>query len=90
MSQIGLEPLTAAQSAELVEELLPAVRTRLRESVLVAAEGNPFFAEEIVRHLIDEGVLARSTRVGSAVADRCGLRSCEQGRAGRAGVGIPT
>jgi hypothetical protein len=60
MSQIGLEPLTEAQSAELVEELLPAVGSKLREHVLVAAEGNPFFAEEIVRHLIDEGMLARS------------------------------
>jgi class 3 adenylate cyclase len=60
MSQLGLEPLTEAQSAELVEELLPAVGSKLREHVLAAAEGNPFFAEEIVRHLIDEGVLARS------------------------------
>jgi class 3 adenylate cyclase len=60
MSQIGLEPLTEAQSAELLEELLPAVGSKLRRSVLAAAEGNPFFAEEIVRHFIDEGVLARS------------------------------
>ncbi len=34
--------------------------SKLRKNVLAAAEGNPFFAEEIVRHLIDEGVLARS------------------------------
>jgi class 3 adenylate cyclase len=60
MSHIGLEPLTDVQSAELLEELLPAVRSDLRGSVLAAAEGNPFFAEEIVRHFIDEGVLARS------------------------------
>jgi class 3 adenylate cyclase len=60
MAQIGLEPLTEAQSVELVEELLPAVGSRLREKVLAAAEGNPFFAEEIVRHLIDQGVLERS------------------------------
>jgi predicted ATPase/class 3 adenylate cyclase len=62
MSQIGLEPLTDAQSTELVNELLPAVGSELREKVLGAAEGNPFFAEEIVRHLIDEGVLLRSDR----------------------------
>jgi DNA-binding SARP family transcriptional activator len=60
MAQIGLEPLTEAQSVELVDELVPAVGSRLREKVLAAAEGNPFFAEEIVRHLIDQGVLARS------------------------------
>jgi tetratricopeptide (TPR) repeat protein len=63
MSQIGLGPLTEAQSAELLEELLPAVGSKLRESVLAAAEGNPFFAEEIVRHFIDEGVLARADGV---------------------------
>jgi class 3 adenylate cyclase len=59
MSQIGLEPLTETQSEELLEELLPDVGPELRQSVLSAAEGNPFFAEEIVRHLIDEGVLRR-------------------------------
>jgi class 3 adenylate cyclase len=63
MSQIGLEPLTEAQSAELLEELMPAVGSKLRESVLAAAEGNPFFAEEIVRHFIDEGVLASADGV---------------------------
>jgi hypothetical protein len=60
MAQIGLQPLTEAQAAELVEELVPAVGSAVRGRVLAAAEGNPFFAEEIVRHLLDAGVLARS------------------------------
>jgi class 3 adenylate cyclase len=59
ISQIALEPLTDQHSEELVGELLPAVSAELRTKVLSAAEGNPFFAEEIVRHLIDSGVLAR-------------------------------
>jgi DNA-binding SARP family transcriptional activator len=54
MSQIGLEPLTEAQSRELVENLLPGVSAELRDRVVAPAEGNPFFAEEIVRHVVGE------------------------------------
>src|SRR5438034_515497 len=59
MSLVGLEPLTETQAEELVRELLPLASEALRRTVLGAAEGNPFFAEEIVRHLIDRGVLER-------------------------------
>ena len=55
MSQIGLEPLTEAQSRELVENLLPGATAELRDRVAAPAEGNPFFAEEIVRHVTGEG-----------------------------------
>jgi len=60
MSQIALEPLSVGQTQELVAELLPEGGGGLRERVLAAAEGNPFFAEEIVRHLGDQGVLAHT------------------------------
>ena len=59
MSAIGLEPLTASDAGRLMNELvqiadLPeSVRTRILER----AEGNPFFLEEIVRHLLDLGQL---------------------------------
>jgi class 3 adenylate cyclase len=59
MSLIGLEPLAGADAETLVAELLPRAEQALRRQVLAAAEGNPFFAEEIVRHLADEGVLVR-------------------------------
>ena len=59
MSQIGLEPLGGADANELVTELLPRAGKALREQILASAEGNPFFAEEIVRHLADKGVLVR-------------------------------
>jgi len=59
MSQVALEPLTGANVEELLDRLLPQVGTELREKISGTAEGNPFFAEEIVGHLIDEGVLAR-------------------------------
>jgi DNA-binding SARP family transcriptional activator/tetratricopeptide (TPR) repeat protein len=55
MSQMGLEPLTEAQSRELVENLLPSVTAELRDRVAIPAEGNPFFAEELVRHMADDG-----------------------------------
>jgi len=57
VSQIRLDPLTTFETDELLAELLPAVRPETRQKVATAAEGNPFFAEEIVGHLLDKGVL---------------------------------
>ncbi|HET8910649.1 MAG TPA: adenylate/guanylate cyclase domain-containing protein, partial [Ktedonobacteraceae bacterium] len=56
---INLESLSSSESSELVDALLhtddlPGV---LRQTILARAEGNPFFVEEIVRMLIDQGVL---------------------------------
>ena len=57
VSSLALDPLTSDESDRLirllldVEDLPPPVHTRILER----AEGNPFFLEEIVRHLIDEG-----------------------------------
>ncbi|MEO8972382.1 MAG: adenylate/guanylate cyclase domain-containing protein [Ktedonobacteraceae bacterium] len=56
---IALEALSKDESSELVDALLnseelPGV---LRYTILNRAEGNPFFVEEIVRMLIDQGVL---------------------------------
>jgi len=53
MSQISLEPLTEDASRELVHELLPNATLGARERVIATAEGNPFFAEELARHLSD-------------------------------------
>jgi class 3 adenylate cyclase len=51
MSQISLEPLTETQARELLSDLLPDARPELSDKVIAAAEGNPFFTEEIVRHV---------------------------------------
>ncbi len=56
---IGLTPLTDDDSRELVENLLrvenlPAATRRM---ILKKAEGNPFFLEELLRSLIDSGLL---------------------------------
>ncbi|HEU0245857.1 MAG TPA: adenylate/guanylate cyclase domain-containing protein [Gaiellaceae bacterium] len=60
MSQISLDPLSDSHAAQLLHELLPSVGSGLRQRILATAEGNPLFAEEIVAHLIDQGVLART------------------------------
>jgi class 3 adenylate cyclase/tetratricopeptide (TPR) repeat protein len=59
MSQIGLEPLTESDSHALLDALVPRVGGGLKERIASSAEGNPFFAEEIVGHLLDLGVLRR-------------------------------
>jgi len=60
-SSLPLDPLTSEESARLVAFLLDvgALSDRLRGRILERSEGNPFFLEEILRHLIDEGLLAR-------------------------------
>lgn len=59
---ITLAPLTGSTTVSLVEQLLgndPSLKS-LAERVAVAALGNPFFAEEIVRDLAGSGVLTGS------------------------------
>ena len=60
-TRLALSPLSDAESAELVRGLLGTERlaTEALEPVLERAEGNPFFAEELLRMLIEDGVLAR-------------------------------
>jgi class 3 adenylate cyclase/tetratricopeptide (TPR) repeat protein len=59
VSTIALRPLTQEQSAALIANLLDAAELpeRLGAEILGKAEGNPFFVEEMLRRLIDEGVL---------------------------------
>jgi class 3 adenylate cyclase len=56
---IALEPLSDAETAALVSQLLgqdPSI-SRLGQTIAERAAGNPFFAEEIVRELAERGVL---------------------------------
>ena len=57
--QLRLEPLPGESLAELLQVLLgsnPGLKT-LKTFLMKAASGNPFFVEEIVRSLVDTGVL---------------------------------
>jgi class 3 adenylate cyclase/tetratricopeptide (TPR) repeat protein len=60
-SAVALDPLTPNESRDLVGSLLAVddVPDEVRERILARAEGNPFFLEEIVRQLIDEGLIVR-------------------------------
>ena len=56
---IRLSPLSGDESQMLVQQLLRLEKLpeRLRELILNRAEGNPFFVEELLRSLIDSGVI---------------------------------
>jgi predicted ATPase len=60
-STISLRPLSKRQSDELLQAILDVadLPPSLSEEILARAEGNPFFLEEIVRRLIEEGTLRR-------------------------------
>ena len=69
-SSVSLRPLTEEQGARLVEGLLTVadIPGDLRQELLAKAEGNPFFLEEIIRRLIDEGALVREGDTWRATA----------------------
>ena len=57
---ISLEALSASDAGRMIDELIPAVLPiPVRQVVVERAEGNPFFVEELIRTLIDQGVLER-------------------------------
>ncbi len=58
-SRISLEPLTEDESRTLLAALLTVedLPKELRQRVLDRAEGNPLYVEEVVRLLIEEGVV---------------------------------
>ncbi len=62
--RIELAPLQPADSARLADALLARlhpVPPALRELLLRGAEGNPFYLEELVQMLIDDGVIVGET-----------------------------
>jgi predicted ATPase len=60
-TQVRLDPLGPAEAAELLGALLgpesAAGLGRLQGQMLAKTEGNPFFLEEVVQTLVEEGVL---------------------------------
>jgi class 3 adenylate cyclase/predicted ATPase len=62
-NRIKLQPLSKWDSRLLVEEILSQVNqlpTELRELVVNGAEGNPFYIEEMIKMLIEQGVVIKS------------------------------
>jgi len=58
---IALEPLNESQSKALVSNLLTIddLPEKVRNLILLKAEGNPFFVEEVIRSLLDAKLVVR-------------------------------
>jgi len=66
---IALEPLSEAAVAELVADLLDRPAPEIVAAVVDRAEGNPFYAGEIVRSLVDRlGAVPETAAVAAAIA----------------------
>jgi class 3 adenylate cyclase/tetratricopeptide (TPR) repeat protein len=63
LTNIELLPLTPTQSSELINHLVgpETLPDETRELIIRNAGGNPFYMLELIRALIDQGVLARET-----------------------------
>ena len=59
--EVSLKPLSVDEGETLVRNLLPTdeMSSELLSKIMVRAEGNPFYVEEILRGLIDSEVLAQ-------------------------------
>jgi class 3 adenylate cyclase/predicted ATPase len=56
-TQIALEPLAEPEMEELLAALVPGAPDELRSKIAARADGIPLYATEIVRMLVDRGVL---------------------------------
>jgi len=73
---VALNPLDAGQSRQLVANLLEIedLPERVRALILAKAEGNPYFVEEVIRSLLDAGLVIlesghwRATRAIETIA----------------------
>ncbi len=65
-TEITISPLSEDESAQLVRNLLADddLSARTRDAIIYKADGNPFFIEEIIRDLIEEGALVQDTAAG--------------------------
>ena len=71
--RIDLAPLSRRGTRQLVEALLrrlEAVPAALRDLLTTRAEGNPYFVEELVGMLIDDGVIVTDAEPWRVVADK--------------------
>ena len=66
LTNVDLLPLTQAQSWELINHLLgpEALPKETRELIIRNAGGNPYYIGELIRALIDKGILARGSDDG--------------------------
>ncbi len=73
--QIDLHTLPIEQSYQLVEQILQkatSVPVTLHDLIVNQAEGNPFYAEELIKMLIDNGVIVTDEENWQINLDRLG------------------
>ncbi|KQX66577.1 adenylate/guanylate cyclase domain-containing protein [Angustibacter sp. Root456] len=73
--RLGLQPLSRRESRALLRELLQHVQelpSSVVDLVADAAEGNPFYIEELVTWLVDAGVIERGSPHWRVREDRIG------------------
>jgi predicted ATPase/class 3 adenylate cyclase len=76
-SRLDLMPLSKWDSRRLVHEILKKVPpgqlpATLRDQVVAGAEGNPFFLEELIKMLVEEGVIRKGAESWAVEAERLG------------------
>lgn len=72
-STLALAPLTGADSRALVRAILhklPTVPPLLEDLVVDRAAGNPFYAEELIQMLIDEGAIVTGVAAWAVAPER--------------------
>ncbi|HOU41550.1 MAG TPA: adenylate/guanylate cyclase domain-containing protein, partial [Promineifilum sp.] len=77
---VRLSPLSREAARALVDEILQradAIPASLRDLIVNSAEGNPFYVEELVKMLIEQGVIERGMR-----NEELGIRNEERGSGG--------
>ncbi len=72
-SRIDLQPLDKRGSRELANVLLQrldSIPVALRELITGGAEGNPFYMEELVKMLVDDGAILTGSEAWQVVPDK--------------------
>jgi len=71
LTEMRLQPLSDTDGRDLVANLLEieSLPQGVRDSILSRAEGNPFFVEEVIRMLIERGVIERHEEHWVATAE---------------------
>jgi len=76
-TELRLDPLTREEAATLIGNLLAVdeLPPQIRDLTLERAEGNPLYVEEIIRSLIESGVVRRDESTGRwrAMADTAAI-----------------
>jgi len=71
--RLDLQPLTVQDSRQLVADILqrvPEIPPALVDIIINRAEGSPFYVEELIKALIDEGIILRDAEEWRVQADR--------------------